>query len=214
MSTEKTGEITLAIETAVQGGSLSLFQNGREIGNWVGQTKVSKAEEILEQIRILFDKNEIDKNLIKLITVSNGPGSSTGIKIGLSVAKGLCRGLDCRSVSQSILDCLTVKANPRIGGGFLTAVPVGKNLIAWKTFENQLYKNKKNVLQEFEFETFVMELLKRDCPQLVVHQKVYEFLEESNDFPFGKIALNAGENMAAYLNEYQYCLNKVASDNG
>ena len=43
-------EITLAIESAIAGGSLSLLSNGSELDNWTGEDKVSRAEELLPNI--------------------------------------------------------------------------------------------------------------------------------------------------------------------
>lgn len=44
------------------------------------------------------------------VAVSSGPGSYTGLRIGVSTAKGLCYGLDIPLISVSTLEVLTISA--------------------------------------------------------------------------------------------------------
>jgi hypothetical protein len=44
----------LAIESAISGGSISLQRDGVEIGGWVGESAVSKAEDLLANIDSLM----------------------------------------------------------------------------------------------------------------------------------------------------------------
>ena len=51
----------------------------------------------------------VSKN-IDAVAVSSGPGSYTGLRIGVSTAKGLCYGLDIPLIAVSTLEILTANA--------------------------------------------------------------------------------------------------------
>ena len=57
----------------------------------------------IEELLIKSQKSVKD---LKAISVSIGPGSYTGLRIGLSVAKGLCFGLKIPLITVPTLDCL------------------------------------------------------------------------------------------------------------
>lgn len=201
--------ISLAIETAVRGGSLSIFEDGREVCGWIGQTAVSKAEEILEQIENLFEQYQIKKKSVKMIAVSSGPGSSTGIKIGLALAKGLSKGFGCPIISVSALESLIGKAVTKPAGEVLTALPVGKNLIAWQSFGSGLPGGwKAKGAHVTELKSFTEEVI--DCyAKVIAHQDIFE--RYINDVNEEKSIENAGENIATFIN--MNAIVKVASDN-
>ena len=56
------------------------------------------------------------------VCISDGPGSYTGLRVGLSTAKGLCFGSGAKMLSVSSLDVLAAMA--RNGGGLLPAKPL------------------------------------------------------------------------------------------
>ncbi|MGI8639537.1 MAG: tRNA (adenosine(37)-N6)-threonylcarbamoyltransferase complex dimerization subunit type 1 TsaB [Pyrinomonadaceae bacterium] len=128
-------KITLAIETAVRGGSLSILEGEKEIDYWIGETGISKVEDILEQILRLIKVNRIEKKEIDLIAVSRGPGSFTGARIGLATALGLKTAWNCEIVGVSVFEAMLLKAKKN--GRVITAIPVGRKQISWQLFDNE-----------------------------------------------------------------------------
>ncbi len=142
MNTEP--QVTLAIEAAIAGGSLSLIRDGEELGNWIGRSDVSKAEELLVNIDAMLTACGVSRHDIDLIAVSAGPGSFTGIRIGIATALGLKAGLGIPVTSVSALEaiCRTACGPPVVGSqaGSLrstiaVAVPVGRNAVCIQIFE-------------------------------------------------------------------------------
>lgn len=123
----------LALETAVQGGSISLLMGERELDVRVGDADVSRAEDVLAAIDDILKTNEIDKSELGLIAVSNGPGSYTGIRIGLATALGLKNALNIETVGISVLEAMTGQTNNTI-----TAVPIGKRDVCWRLLSGDL----------------------------------------------------------------------------
>jgi len=123
-------ETVLAIESAVGGGSLALIVDGNAVEKWHGKGKVSRSEELLGQISIIVEKAGLELQQISRIAVSNGPGSYTGIRIGMATALGLARALSIPCVGIFLLSALELGSGPH--GERIIAVPIGRSGYAWR----------------------------------------------------------------------------------
>ncbi len=97
----------LNIETSTTNCSVSLsFEN--DLVDCIEQDSLnySHSENLHVFIKELLNKNNIEFNHLSAISVCRGPGSYTGLRIGLSAAKGLCYGLDIPLISISSLKIL------------------------------------------------------------------------------------------------------------
>ncbi len=118
-------KITLAIETAVGGGSLSLLEDISVIDCWVGEREVSRSEELIEAVSAILTRNQIKSGDLDMLAASRGPGSYTGARIGLATAIGLKNGLDIKCFGASVLDSFYYKfGNQHLD--VITAVSFGK----------------------------------------------------------------------------------------
>lgn len=95
----------LSIETSAASGSVALTDNS---GNHQLTTSGSQqhAAEIAPLVDELVRQTGISLASIDAIAVSEGPGSYTGLRIGLSLAKGMCYGLDKPLIMVSTLECM------------------------------------------------------------------------------------------------------------
>ena len=93
--------LVLAIDTATKIGSVSLFDDKiGVIGELNLYVKVNHSAVIMEMIDNLFKMTKLSIKDVDRVAVTVGPGSFTGIRIGVAVAKGLCYGTKkkyCRS---------------------------------------------------------------------------------------------------------------------
>lgn len=83
----------LALETATKNCSVALFENGELIDFQEEGGAYSHAEKLAVFVDDLLEKNKLDYTALGAIAVSKGPGSYTGLRIGVSLAKGLCYSL-------------------------------------------------------------------------------------------------------------------------
>ena len=88
----------LGIETAVGDGSVAILRGGRVLSSMTG---VSRAESLILGIKSVLETAGLRSREIDKIAVSRGPGSFTGIRVGMATAKGLKRatGIECVGVS-------------------------------------------------------------------------------------------------------------------
>lgn len=132
MVEKKRRKVIIGLETAVNGGSISLVENRKEI-DWIGGREYfSRSDDLLNGLEKLLVKNDIGRNDIEKICVSKGPGSLTGIRIGTALALGIGNALQKEVFEISILDALKV-ANPT-PGKVMTAFYFGEELVYFKEF--------------------------------------------------------------------------------
>lgn len=100
--------LILNIETSTQVCSVSLSVDGETIEIKESHTKNSHAEQLtIFAQKIISDGGYQFKDL-DAIAVSKGPGSYTGLRIGVSTAKGLCYSLDKPLISVSTLEAMAI----------------------------------------------------------------------------------------------------------
>ncbi len=100
----------LAIETSGDVCSVIVIANEKTKSKIKTQLKQIHAEKLIFMIKQAFENINADINSINAIAVSIGPGSFTGLRIGLSVAKGLCYALNKPLITVPTLDSLALKA--------------------------------------------------------------------------------------------------------
>ena len=84
----------LSIDTATPSASAALVDGGRILAECLISGQKNHSERLLQIIDRLFDWTGIARESIDLIAVSVGPGSFTGLRVGISTAQGLAFALD------------------------------------------------------------------------------------------------------------------------
>ncbi|HOS97771.1 MAG TPA: tRNA (adenosine(37)-N6)-threonylcarbamoyltransferase complex dimerization subunit type 1 TsaB [Deltaproteobacteria bacterium] len=102
----------LALDTSTSCLSVALVRDGETVCEINQQTKAGHAGMVLPVIDEVLARASTDKNRIDLIAVGTGPGSFTGIRIGIATARGLSDALSCPLLGVSTLDTLAQGALP------------------------------------------------------------------------------------------------------
>ncbi|HRI04959.1 MAG TPA: tRNA (adenosine(37)-N6)-threonylcarbamoyltransferase complex dimerization subunit type 1 TsaB [Pyrinomonadaceae bacterium] len=188
--------IVLAIESAINGGSLSLLRDGVEISSWIGSASVSKAEELLVNIDAMLRTSGVSKNEINMVAVSAGPGSFTGIRIGLASALGLKNGLGIEMSSISALTAMA--AATEMQGTLVVAVPTGRNAICIQEFINNGGLSPVSEPGTITEEVFAETLSTEQDIHFVLHGSLCSYVDASTSFT------DAGANIARSIGLYCY----------
>ena len=100
----------LNIETATKNCSVSLALNGHTIAlRQMAEEGYSHAEKLHVFIEELILESNISFKNLNAIAVSQGPGSYTGLRIGVSSAKGLCFALNIPLIAVDTLQSLAAQ---------------------------------------------------------------------------------------------------------
>lgn len=89
-----TMSLILQIETSTTNCSVALAQNGKVLSHKNINQRNIHAEVITVFIGEVLSENDLKFAELDAVAVSSGPGSYTGLRIGVSTAKGLCFSLD------------------------------------------------------------------------------------------------------------------------
>jgi len=89
--------------------------------------------QLVPQIAALLDKHRFSKRDIGAFAVASGPGSFTGLRVGLAAIKALAEVLDKPTATVSLLEAV---AAAHVGGKVLAALDAGRGEIYIGEYEN------------------------------------------------------------------------------
>ena len=102
--------ILLHIETAVEGASLCLSEGDKIIGFSENPSQKDSAAWVQPGIQQLVKEQGLQLRELSAVSVSAGPGSYTGLRVGMSSAKGLCYALGIPLITISTLKMMASAA--------------------------------------------------------------------------------------------------------
>lgn len=97
--------LILSIETTTTNCSVALGKDGKLVGlKEFNSPKYSHSEKLHQFIKEVCQQAEYDLKDLDSVAVSKGPGSYTGLRIGVSAAKGFCFALDIPLIALETLE--------------------------------------------------------------------------------------------------------------
>ena len=111
----------LNLETSTTNCSVSVSEQGRILSLIEeNSANYSHSEQLHKFIQAALREAGLEQAQLDAIAVSKGPGSYTGLRIGVSAAKGLCYALDIPLISIDTLKCLATTT--RVDEGYIIPV--------------------------------------------------------------------------------------------
>lgn len=194
-------EITLAIETAIGGGSLSLLEGNTIIDRWAGEKEIARSEQLLKAISEFLEKNRIKPDELELLAVSLGPGSYTGARIGLATAIGIKNGLSIRCYGISILNAFCQLGDSH--RDIICAISFGKRDVCWQYYNKSQNRcetgtNLPIINSLINFIGFVNQ---KPDSTIITNHKLHHQIENSEKLlPVSPHRIiNAGKDLADYI---------------
>ena len=95
--------LTLCIDTAYKYLTCALIKDDQILSSYSKECFKKQSEEVFNALAEVFEKAGVDKRSIDSICISKGPGSYTGVRIAMSIAKVMGEMLPCDVYTISTL---------------------------------------------------------------------------------------------------------------
>jgi len=98
----------LALDTASSTGSVALFDGSKLVAELLLNIKATHSERLIDQIQQVLQAGNLNLAELDLIAVVRGPGSFTGLRIGMATAKGLAQAAQLPVIGISALQLVAM----------------------------------------------------------------------------------------------------------
>ncbi|CAL2108079.1 tRNA threonylcarbamoyladenosine biosynthesis protein TsaB [Tenacibaculum sp. 190524A02b] len=185
--------LILNIETATKNCSVSIAKEGKVVAfKELNDGNYSHAEKLHPFIEDVLKEAGINRGTIDAIAVSKGPGSYTGLRIGVSAAKGLCFSLDVPLISVDTLQSLAMQVE--IEEGIILPMLDARRMEVYSSIYNREYIQQREIKAEIIDEVSFQELLETKkvyfvgdgvdkCKEVILNKNAF-FVEDK--FPSAK----------------------------
>lgn len=144
------------METATTNCSVALCEDANVIALKEDNSKgYSHAEKLHVFIDEILKESDLKINNLDAVAISKGPGSYTGLRIGVSAAKGLCFAQDIPLISVPTLSALAKQIDPKEGEQIIPMLDARRMEVYSAVFDsafNQIRDTKAEVLSGESFQ--------------------------------------------------------------
>ena len=98
----------LAFETSAKAASVALLEDGKLVGESYQNTGLTHSQTLMVMAQDMLKQCGIAPKDIHALAVANGPGSFTGVRIGVAAAKGFAWGAQLPCYGVSTLEAMAV----------------------------------------------------------------------------------------------------------
>jgi tRNA threonylcarbamoyladenosine biosynthesis protein TsaB len=136
----------LAVDTATRTVGLAVYDGLQVLGETVWHSRDFHTVELIPAISELLTKARLSSADLGAIAVSIGPGSFTGLRIGMAAAKGICMARNLPLVGVPTLDALA-SAQPVRQLPLAAVLQAGRSRLAvgWYRAEEQLWVSTQEI---------------------------------------------------------------------
>jgi tRNA threonylcarbamoyladenosine biosynthesis protein TsaB len=156
-------EYILSIDTSTETSLVCLAENGVLVGSKTNESQKDHASFLQPAIKELLDEVSAGFADLVAISVANGPGSYTGLRVGLASAKGLCYALQLPLITIGTLKLMAASAieqlKPPDSGTFFCPMIDARRMEVFTAMYNglleELAASDAIILQNDSFETYL-----------------------------------------------------------
>ncbi|HEY69980.1 MAG TPA: tRNA (adenosine(37)-N6)-threonylcarbamoyltransferase complex dimerization subunit type 1 TsaB [Anaerolineae bacterium] len=168
----------LSVDTSTNTTGIALHDGKRVLCEIVWRNQARHTVELAPEVALMLRRNQLKAVDLTVLAVATGPGSYTGLRIGMALAKGLALAHSLPLVGIPTLDILAY-AQPSLQMPMLAVIQAGRKRLAggWYEWQRGAWRRKgseatftlQEMLERLEDPTYV-------CGELTAEQR--DVLEE------------------------------------
>ena len=113
--------VTLALDTSTRTGSCAIVRGSEVLAEVPGDPAHTHAERLPGDLMTALDRAGLGLAEVDVFAVATGPGSFTGLRVGIATMQGLALAADRPLIGVSALDALARAAEPAAAGARVAA---------------------------------------------------------------------------------------------
>ena len=129
----------LSIDTASDLASVAVSRGGELMAEVTWRCRRNHTVELLPTIEMLLSQAGAEKEDLQAVFVCVGPGMYTGLRVGITIAQGLARGLDIPAVGVGRLE-LDAYPNASFPDDIVAVHRAGRGELAWATYRGDPWR--------------------------------------------------------------------------
>jgi tRNA threonylcarbamoyladenosine biosynthesis protein TsaB len=119
----------LAIDTATHATGVCLADGAQVLAEHIWHSGRYHTVELAPEVAVLLQRNHVDLSDLEAVAVASGPGSYTGLRIGMALAKGIALAQRIPLIGVPTLDILAA-AQPAADSPLLALIVAGRGRFA------------------------------------------------------------------------------------
>jgi tRNA threonylcarbamoyladenosine biosynthesis protein TsaB len=116
--------LILSIDTVLEDASICIAEDAHVLGVKTNNRQIDHAAWLQMAIKELLAETERSLKDVSAIAVSAGPGSYTGLRVGMATAKGMCYALGIPLITESTLYLVSQRVKKEIAMNIVSGFPV------------------------------------------------------------------------------------------
>jgi tRNA threonylcarbamoyladenosine biosynthesis protein TsaB len=151
--------LLLNIDTAVEAASICLAKDGKVLSFSKNEKQKDHASWLHVAIKEMFEKNNAELNSIDAVGLTEGPGSYTGLRIGMATAKGICYALSKPLITLNTLAVMANAAKDQNGDLLCPMIDARRMEVFTALYKKDLQMVKEPVAMVIDEKSFDEELM-------------------------------------------------------
>lgn len=186
--------LTLAVDSSAVSASVALARDNKILSSQFVNAGLTHSETLLPMIKSILDECKVTVDEIELFSITNGPGSFTGIRIGVATIKGLafknntnCVGIStleaiaCNFTGENCIVCAVMDARRNQFYNALFKVQDNKverlcddRAISYKELEEEIRKHQNVVVSGDGAKAFYDLVEDKSCLRIADDDKIFQ----------------------------------------
>lgn len=185
--------LILNIDTAVESASVCISKDGEILSVSKNEKQKDYASWLHIAIKEIFEKNKLEMGSIDAVAITEGPGSYTGLRIGMATAKGICYALNKPLITLNTLQVMASAAKGTNTDMLCPMIDARRMEVFTAIYTKELQTVKEPIAITLDEKSFDGELMDHSICFFGNGSNKFQKIKEHSNASFAEIKFDASE---------------------